>query len=208
MKQLSERKDWKRNKTIAVLLAVFLGPWTWLYTYRRDPGKAAFGLGLNISFLTAFIFLVIQSKINPVPPGATPGDFLVFSGAALLQFPFYTWIAAILSSVSSKEYYLERTIKRTKLMSILLAVFLGPWTWLYTYRRDYWKFWPAAVIGAGGLGVWAFQTEAISKIVHSAWLPLCIIIWITSIIVSISRKGEWYRSFSDPNSCEIITIPR
>jgi len=34
--------------------------------------------------------------------------------------------------------YVER---KDKTVAILLAVFLGFWTWLYTYKRDAWKFW-------------------------------------------------------------------
>ena len=34
--------------------------------------------------------------------------------------------------------YVER---KDKTAAILLAVFLGFWAWLYTYKRDAWKFW-------------------------------------------------------------------
>lgn len=37
-----------KDKTIAVLLAVFLGFWTWLYTYPRDSSKFWIGLVLNL----------------------------------------------------------------------------------------------------------------------------------------------------------------
>jgi hypothetical protein len=30
---------------------------------------------------------------------------------------------------------------KDRVVAILLAVFLSFWTWLYTYRRDAWKFW-------------------------------------------------------------------
>ena len=59
---------WKKNKTIAILLAVFFGPWTWLYTYRRDPGKAAFGLGLNISRN-----LIVQKHQGQITVSSEPG---------------------------------------------------------------------------------------------------------------------------------------
>ncbi len=39
---------------------------------------------------------------------------------------------------------------KTKTAAVLLAVFLGPWTWLYTYRRNAWKFWVGLVGGAAG----------------------------------------------------------
>lgn len=40
-----ERKD----RTTALLLAIFLGGWTWVYTYRRDAWKFWLTLGLNLT---------------------------------------------------------------------------------------------------------------------------------------------------------------
>ena len=40
-----ERKD----KTVAIVLAVVLGFWTWLYTYKRDAWKFWLCLGLNMT---------------------------------------------------------------------------------------------------------------------------------------------------------------
>jgi hypothetical protein len=40
-----ERKD----KTVAVLLAVFLGFWTWIYTYKKDTWKFWLSLGLHLT---------------------------------------------------------------------------------------------------------------------------------------------------------------
>jgi TM2 domain-containing membrane protein YozV len=37
-----------KDKTVAVLLAVFLSFWTWLYTYKKDAWKFWLGLGLNL----------------------------------------------------------------------------------------------------------------------------------------------------------------
>ena len=195
MNSQSEKIVWKRNKTITVLLAVFLGPWTWLYTYQRDPGKAAFGLGLNISLVIVFTLMVIQSKMSPPPPGSNAGEALVYSGISFLQFLFATWVAAIIFSAVSKEYYLDKPKGRAKAVAIVCAIFLGPWTWLYTYKKDYWKFWPSIFIGLGGWVAWALLPEATSDIVHSFWLPTCLVIWIVSMITAISRKGEWYKMF-------------
>jgi len=38
-----------KDKTVAILLAVFLAFWTWLYTYRKDAWKFWLGLGLNLT---------------------------------------------------------------------------------------------------------------------------------------------------------------
>ncbi|MDP3063551.1 MAG: zinc ribbon domain-containing protein, partial [Chloroflexota bacterium] len=52
---------------------------------------------------------------------------------------------------------------KSKTASVLLAVFLASWTWVYTYKRDGWKFWTAVGIGAvnlilvlATLGIWLF----------------------------------------------------
>jgi 4-amino-4-deoxy-L-arabinose transferase-like glycosyltransferase len=38
-----------KDKTTAVLLAVFLGIWSWLYTYDRDAAKFWIGIGVGIA---------------------------------------------------------------------------------------------------------------------------------------------------------------
>jgi hypothetical protein len=38
-----------KDKTVAVLLAVFLAFWTWLYTYKTDGWKFWVGLGLTLT---------------------------------------------------------------------------------------------------------------------------------------------------------------
>ena len=55
-----ERKD----KSVAVLLAIFLGLWTWVYTYRRDAWKFWLNLMLNLTLfnpLWTWIFLFIPN---------------------------------------------------------------------------------------------------------------------------------------------------
>jgi hypothetical protein len=52
-----------RSKGVAILLAVFLGYWTWLYTYKRDATKFWVGLsmavvgGLTLVLLIGFVFI-------------------------------------------------------------------------------------------------------------------------------------------------------
>lgn len=50
-----------KSKTVAVLLAVFLSFWTWIYTYKKDAVKFWIGLvaGLGLGFLTMGITAVI-----------------------------------------------------------------------------------------------------------------------------------------------------
>jgi hypothetical protein len=46
-----------KDKTVAVLLAVFLGFWSWLYTYQRDASKFWIGLGGTIAGVVLAVLL-------------------------------------------------------------------------------------------------------------------------------------------------------
>jgi hypothetical protein len=52
-----------RSKTTAVLLAVFLSFWTWLYTYKTDSKKFWIGLGASIvgAITAAFVVGIVIS---------------------------------------------------------------------------------------------------------------------------------------------------
>lgn len=63
-------------------------------------------------------------------------------------------------------------VAKTKTTAILLAIFLSFWTWVYTYKKDMWKFWVGLVtaivlgiftagIGAALVWVWAIVDVAI-----------------------------------------------
>jgi len=43
------QKDTPKDKSTSVLLAVFLGYWSWLYTYKKDAWKFWLGLSLNLT---------------------------------------------------------------------------------------------------------------------------------------------------------------
>ena len=47
-----------KDKTIAILLAVFLGPWTWLYTFEKDQQKFWIGLGTSIAGLVLTVVFI------------------------------------------------------------------------------------------------------------------------------------------------------
>ena len=132
---LAGRDDtpWKRSKRIAVLLAVFLGPWTWLYTYRRDPGKAALGLGFNVSAVLFLALAIIQRAVRPVPPGSNAGESLVYVTIGLFLWVFFpTWLVAIMDAGTKRVWQLSGPEKRRKGDAIIFGLLLGPWTWLYT----------------------------------------------------------------------------
>ncbi len=80
---------------------------------------------------------------------------------------------------------------KSKVAAILLAVFLGFWAWLYTYREDGSKFWIALGVSVVNvvliivtLGFWVFI----------AWIP-AVGFWIWPIIDAATRDDEWYASY-------------
>jgi len=45
-----------KSKTVAILLAIFLSFWTWVYTYKKDCSK--FWIGLLISVTLFWLFFI------------------------------------------------------------------------------------------------------------------------------------------------------
>jgi hypothetical protein len=108
--------------------------------------------------------------------------------------------------------------RKSKTASILLAVFLSYWTWLYTYKKDAWKFWVGLGINTVfGVG---FFVVLISMLVRStrnqgyggqlegsffvlffvSYLCLWIIvtgIWVWGIVDTAIKKNDWYDNYPD-----------
>ena len=74
----------------------------------------------------------------------------------------------------------EKTGPKSKAASVVLAVFLSFWTWIYTYRKDSWKFW---------LGL------AIAVVFSVFYLLGPIAVWIWAIIDTSIKSQEWYEDF-------------
>jgi len=74
---------------------------------------------------------------------------------------------------------------KNKQTAVLLAVFLGCWTWLYTYKRDATKFWIGLVTGVIG-GLLAFVVVGLFAILG---------IWIWAIVDAASKPDSWYQQF-------------
>jgi hypothetical protein len=92
---------------------------------------------------------------------------------------------------------------KSKLIAILLAVFLTFFTWLYTYKRDWWKFWSGLVLSAlPGFIAAIFVVFYISDV---AWLPddvliflssaLPLTVWALAIIDSAVKNSSWYENY-------------
>ena len=70
---------------------------------------------------------------------------------------------------------------RSKTTGVLLAIFFSAFTWLYTYKDDYWKFW---------IGVIAAFSLAITLVV-----PL--FVWLWAVIDRSCTPKEQYESYGE-----------
>ena len=66
---------------------------------------------------------------------------------------------------------------KTKTTSVVLAVFLGFWTWLYTYKKDSWKFWVNMPLTILTIGIWG------------------IVSWPWAVIDVAVRPSQWYEEY-------------
>jgi hypothetical protein len=95
------------------------------------------------------------------------------------------------------EHIIELDMKeqsKNKEVSLLLAVFLSLWTWLYTAEKDWWKFVVGLVVSIGSAFLVFYLEEKVS--VLFILLPaLNCAVWIWSIVDVVIKKDEWYRSY-------------
>ncbi len=96
---------------------------------------------------------------------------------------------------------------KSKTASVLLAVFLGYWTWLYTHGKDAWKFWTCLVVDsvATGLMVWglnelmmgsyyySYGQEAVVGVGVGGAIQLAV--WVWAIVDAAHRSSEWYKNY-------------
>lgn len=111
-----------KSKTTAVLLAVFLGFWSWLYTFKVDKAKFFIGLGLqvlNYFFLiqwfsefmvssTAYTDCVSNSYYSDYSYGSSCTPISVFTTNYLIAtaLGFGSWLWAVIDqSRRPKEYF-------------------------------------------------------------------------------------------------------
>jgi hypothetical protein len=66
---------------------------------------------------------------------------------------------------------------RQKATAVVLAVLFGLFGWLYTYKRDAWKFWLNLALTVVTIGIWG------------------LIAWVWAIIDMAVRPSHWYEQF-------------
>ena len=104
---------------------------------------------------------------------------------------------------------------KSKTTAVLLAVFLGCWTWLYTYKKNTWKFWLGLVLGMpsfiifilGAIPHNSIEYDAIGNYIglggfrfsNEIMVPALLVLftlWIWAVIdVCLKRQG-WYLTYN------------
>jgi len=74
---------------------------------------------------------------------------------------------------------------KDKTVAVLLAVFLAPWNWCYTYKRDASKFW---------IGISIYVVGIILAVVLIGFLMI-FGIWLWAVIDAASKPDVYYRQF-------------
>ncbi len=112
--------------------------------------------------------------------------------------------------------------RKNKNTAVLLAVSLSWWTWLYTYKRDTWKFWLGLGIGVVSVGlifayiinVFAYAINVVGLATSGSlnepqlvgnisgwtnWATVALIagfgVWVWAIVDAAVKSGEWYNSY-------------
>lgn len=103
---------------------------------------------------------------------------------------------------------------KSKVASILLAVFLSFWTWIYTYKKDGWKFWVGLALAfLPGIIVYSIFLTSFMSYPYDTPIPdatgiafvLSIMgvsvigfgIWIWTIVDTAIKSDDWYRRYPE-----------
>jgi hypothetical protein len=66
---------------------------------------------------------------------------------------------------------------KSKTTAVVLAVLFGLFAWIYTYKRDAWKFWLNLALAILTIGIWG------------------LVAWVWAIIDIAVRPTQWYEAF-------------
>jgi hypothetical protein len=81
---------------------------------------------------------------------------------------------------------------KSKTAAVLLGFFLGPWTWVYTFKRDGAKFWISFVVGILWSVAFAF-TQSYGILILGYILSFGV--WASAFFGALIRSGQWYAMY-------------
>ena len=104
---------------------------------------------------------------------------------------------------------------KAKTIAVLLAVFLGYWTWVYTYRKNAWKFWVGLAAGLPSFVIFNIGLIPHNSVEYDAngnylgWgglhfsnyvlfpaLLVFLAVWIWAVIDVCLKKQNWYLTYN------------
>jgi hypothetical protein len=107
--------------------------------------------------------------------------------------------------ISTNSSYAQRQVKqgKSKVIAVLLAVFLSSFGWLYTYKKNGRKFWLGSILS--GLPILVATFFLVFYVSDAKLLPdqlliflayaLPISVWVWAIIDNLARRSEWYNGY-------------
>jgi hypothetical protein len=143
-----------------------------VYMYCRNCGKELIGEPYYCLNCGARPMAGKSFCFNCANPTTALSEICVKCGRLLVATP--TAVSAI-------------KVQKSKTTSLLLAVFLSFWTWLYTYKMDNWKFWT-------GAGIVMFCLLLIGADVEWSWVGIPGV-WVWSIIDVSLKNPDWYMQY-------------
>jgi uncharacterized BrkB/YihY/UPF0761 family membrane protein len=76
---------------------------------------------------------------------------------------------------------------KSKPIAVILAVFFGCFTWLYTYKKDKWKFWVSIAAVAAALVLLGYN-------ITFTWV-VGIVVCVAAIVDTTVKKERWYVTY-------------
>lgn len=67
---------------------------------------------------------------------------------------------------------------KRKSIAVLLSIFVGIWTWIYTYEKDSWKFWTHFSLIIITVGLWVVAS------------------WVWAVVDTARKPASYFESFS------------
>lgn len=103
---------------------------------------------------------------------------------------------------TQKGAEMSGTAAKSKTTAVLLAVFLGGWSWLYTYSVNKWKFWipifAFSISYVGAIGLF-FQKAAYLQVISEILKYIIIFLypgcWLWAIIYYAVKPRSWYANY-------------
>jgi len=98
------------------------------------------------------------------------------------------------------------TTSKSKTTAIVLSIFFSFWSWLYTYRRNFKKFWVSfGIIAFFWISIFIYTTIQISSGNEKSvilngyftwyWLAFLVCFWVWAIIDNATKSNSFYDNY-------------